>query len=319
MNRKIAERAQCTHSPKDDREGRRRNRQSCVFPVQSSSRVQCRQNNLSETRRVLKELLTWPELEATLKATMTLLPGGYHRPRDCESPKRLAIIIPFRDREENLKVLLNNLHRVLQKQQAEYAIFVVEQETGTPFNRGLIKNIGYVEASALCHFDCFTFHDVDLVTESEKNTYWCGPRAVHHARKLDIWNYRQLQDKLFGGVLTFNETFFSTINGYSNLFFMWGAEDDDLFDRMLAKHLPFEISKYSRYTTLGHARLPKEEEKKWAVYRPGKNRYDSDGLSNMGGIYRLISVDYRPLYTRIYVSVNHTDVMARIKGYGIKV
>ncbi|XP_046558093.1 beta-1,4-N-acetylgalactosaminyltransferase bre-4-like, partial [Haliotis rubra] len=115
---------------------------------------------------------------------------GYHQPAGCAFPQRLAIIIPYRDREVNLKILLNNLHRVLQKQQAEYAIFVVEQENGTPFNRGMIKNIGYLEAKALCHFDCFTFHDVDLVPESERNTYFCGEKALHHSQKLAFKNYR---------------------------------------------------------------------------------------------------------------------------------
>ncbi|XP_046364796.2 beta-1,4-N-acetylgalactosaminyltransferase bre-4-like [Haliotis rufescens] len=217
---------------------RRETGRPCVFPERSPSLVPCQQNNLSEKRRILKESLPWLDLETTLNASMTLLPGGYHQPLGCASPQRLAIIIPYRDREVNLKILLNNLHRVLQKQQAEYAIFVVEQENGTPFNRGLIKNIGYVEAKALCHFDCFTFQDVDLVPESERNTYWCGARALHHSQRLDILKYRIFYKNHFGGVITFNETLFSTVNGYSNLYFTWGGEDDDLFHRLLEKKCP---------------------------------------------------------------------------------
>ncbi|XP_046558088.1 beta-1,4-N-acetylgalactosaminyltransferase bre-4-like [Haliotis rubra] len=270
-----------------------------------------------EKRRILNETLKWLDLEKTLNASTTLVPGGYHRPVGCASAQRLAVIIPYRDREENLKILLNNLHRVLQKQQAEYAIFVVEQESGTPFNRGLIKNIGYLEAQALCHFDCFTFHDVDLVTESERNTYMCGTLAVHHARRLNTWNYRVLYTFLFGGVLTFNETYFSTINGYSNLYFMWGAEDDDLFERMRKKQLRFVASKYPRYTALNHEREPRHPKEKMKIYANSSQRMDTDGLNSMGRLYQVISVDYKPLYTRIYVSVNQTEIYNQLKRYGI--
>ncbi|XP_071081131.1 beta-1,4-N-acetylgalactosaminyltransferase bre-4-like [Haliotis cracherodii] len=301
-------------SPK---ELRRETGQSCVFPVHSPSLVPCQQNNLSEKRRILKKSLPWLELEATLNASKTLLPGGYHQPLGCASPQRLAIIIPYRDREVNLKILLNNLHRVLQKQQAEYAIFVVEQENGTPFNRGLIKNIGYVEAKARCHFDCFTFQDVDLVPESERNTYWCGARALHHSRELDILKYRIFYKYHFGGVITLNETFFSTINGYSNLFFMWGGEDDDLFHRLLKKKLPYEFSRYPRYTAMTHKNDPHHTKEEMAVYGKSHLRYETDGLNSTGRLYRLISVDYKPLYTRIYVSVNQTEVLTQLKHYGI--
>ncbi|XP_046348978.2 beta-1,4-N-acetylgalactosaminyltransferase bre-4-like [Haliotis rufescens] len=291
--------------------------QSCVYPAREPSGAPCPQNHLREKRRILNESLPWIELETTLNASKTLLPGGYHQPLGCASPQRLAIIIPYRDREVNLKILLNNLHRVLQKQQAEYVIFVVEQENGTPFNRGLIKNIGYLEAKARCHFDCFTFHDVDLVPESERNTYWCGTNAVHHARRLDIWKYRVIYTYLFGGVITFNETFFSTINGYSNLFFMWGAEDDDLFHRVRKKHLKFEVSKDPRYTALKHTKETRHPEEKIKIYTNSTQRMDTDGLNSMGRLYRVISVDYKPLYTRIYVSINQTEIYTQLRHYGI--
>ncbi|XP_046557921.1 beta-1,4-N-acetylgalactosaminyltransferase bre-4-like isoform X2 [Haliotis rubra] len=269
---------------------RRETEQSCVFPVHSQSLLPCQQNNLRQTRRIIYESLPWLDLERTLNAAVTLSPGGYHQPVGCASPQRLAIIIPYRDREVNLKILLNNLHRVLQKQQAEYAIFVVEQENGTPFNRGMIKNIGYLEAKALCHFDCFTFHDVDLVTESERNTYFCGEKALHHSQKLDFLDYRTWYGNHFGGVVTFNKTYFSTINGYPNLFFMWGGEDDDLIHRLQKKQMPYEHSKYPRYTALTHKKDPHHTRQEMAVYRTSRERFGKDGLNSMERLYRHCSL-----------------------------
>ncbi|XP_067681327.1 beta-1,4-N-acetylgalactosaminyltransferase bre-4-like [Haliotis asinina] len=300
------------------KELKRANQPPCIFPVPSQSLLPCQQNTLSQTRRVINESLPWLDLERTLNASTTLAHGGYHRPVGCTSPQRLAIIIPYRDREVNLKILLNNLHRVLQKQQAEYAIFVVEQENGTPFNRGMIKNIGYLEANALCRFDCFTFQDVDLVPESERNTYFCGEKALHHSRRLNFLNYRNWYRGHFGGVVTFNKTYFSTINGYSNLFYMWGGEDDDLLHRLRRKNLPFEHSNYPRYTALMHKNDPHHTKEEMAIYRTRHLRFDTDGLNSVEALYRLISVEKRPLYTRIYVSVNQTEVLTRLEHYGIK-
>ena len=40
---------------------------------------------------------------------------------------RVAILIPFRKREEHLQILLNNLHPFLFRQQLDYTVYVVEQ------------------------------------------------------------------------------------------------------------------------------------------------------------------------------------------------
>ena len=53
--------------------------------------------------------------------------GGYWRPKDCYARDRVAIVILFRDRHAHLRMLLQYLHPLLQRQQIEYRIFVVEQ------------------------------------------------------------------------------------------------------------------------------------------------------------------------------------------------
>ena len=56
-----------------------------------------------------------------------MFPGGRWVPRWCVPRQRVAIIVPFRDRESHLGVFLNVLHPFLQRQLVDYAIFVVEQ------------------------------------------------------------------------------------------------------------------------------------------------------------------------------------------------
>ena len=53
--------------------------------------------------------------------------GGIYFPNDCIPRQQLAVIIPFRNRENQLKILLRHLHPFLQRQKRSYRIFVVEQ------------------------------------------------------------------------------------------------------------------------------------------------------------------------------------------------
>lgn len=52
--------------------------------------------------------------------------GGRYQPPDCEARHRVALIIPFRDRDIHLKIFLNNIHSFLMRQQLDYGIFVID-------------------------------------------------------------------------------------------------------------------------------------------------------------------------------------------------
>ena len=56
-----------------------------------------------------------------------LLLGGEWRPPVCEANTHLAVVIPFRDRDLHLRVLLRHFIPVLQRQLVHFRIFVVEQ------------------------------------------------------------------------------------------------------------------------------------------------------------------------------------------------
>ena len=43
--------------------------------------------------------------------------GGLYKPKQCISRYRVAIIVPFRDREDHLRIFLFNLHTLLLRQQ----------------------------------------------------------------------------------------------------------------------------------------------------------------------------------------------------------
>ena len=113
------------------------------------------------------------------------------------------------------------------------------------FNRALLFNVGYVEAlKDFPHWDCFIFHDVDHIPEDDRNLYQCaeGPRLM--AVAVDKWNYTHLYEGFFGAVTAISSAQFKLLNGYSNQFWGWGGEDDDMYKRI--KHAKLNITKCSK-------------------------------------------------------------------------
>ncbi|CAM1154401.1 B4GALT4 (predicted), partial [Pycnogonum litorale] len=143
--------------------------------------------HMQEIDNVLKSKLSWKEIE-DMNPDVEL--GGHHEPKSCTARRNLAIVIPFRDREDNLKKFSTYIHNFLQRQQLNYTIFVVEQVDDYPFNRGALMNVGFVESRKVNNFTCYAMHDVDLLPENDKNMYICDQRnPVHLSVVMNSDNY----------------------------------------------------------------------------------------------------------------------------------
>ena len=67
---------------------------------------------------------------------------------------------------------------------------ILLQAQPTTFNRGMLLNIGAVEALGLWDVQCFIFHDVDLIPEDDRNLYTCPEMPRHMSAAVDKWNYK---------------------------------------------------------------------------------------------------------------------------------
>lgn len=67
------------------------------------------------------------DLTLVAKQNSEVKVGGRYAPKDCISSHKVAIIIPFRKRQEHLKYWLYYLHPILQRQQLDYGIYVINQ------------------------------------------------------------------------------------------------------------------------------------------------------------------------------------------------
>ncbi|XP_056007183.1 beta-1,4-N-acetylgalactosaminyltransferase bre-4-like isoform X1 [Ostrea edulis] len=228
-----------------------------------------------------------------------LYTGGHYSPKYCIAIQNVAIIIPFRDREEHLRVLLNNLHPILYRQQIMYTVYVIEQADNKPFNKGKLNNIGYIEALKGDH-TCFVFHDVDLIPENDKISYGCPRSPMHLSREIDKFNYRLPDDKLIGGVSAWRKREFEMVNGWSNAFVNWGGEDDDMSYRIIANGL--SIYRYreslARYTMLKHRRTPVNTAR-FSLLEDSESRFPMDGLSSL--VYIPPKVEVHQLFTKLTV------------------
>ncbi|XP_045036577.1 beta-1,4-galactosyltransferase 2 isoform X1 [Daphnia magna] len=236
--------------------------------------------------------------------------GGTYEPTNCQPREKVALIVPYRRRKEHLKIFLRYMHPFLQRQQLAYAVFVVEQFDSLPFNRGMLMNIGYKEAIKMDSFKCFIFHDVDLLPEDDRNLYKCPedgkPRQM--AFLMDIYDYKPAPNSYFGGVNAFLTTNFQLINGFSNLFWGWGSEDDDLYRRLLRHNLTVvrlsspdsSLVQIARYTMLDHDWVNPNPDRD-LLFKEWSYRQKYDGLSNLK--YEVLKIEVTPLYTHILVDL----------------
>ncbi|XP_058239701.1 beta-1,4-galactosyltransferase 4 isoform X2 [Hemibagrus wyckioides] len=197
---------------------------------------------------------------------------GQYEPEECKARQSVAVLIPHRNREKHLMYLLHHLHPFLQRQQLHYAIYIIHQAGDATFNRAKLLNIGYLEALKNFNWDCFIFHDVDLVPENDHNLYTCAKQPKHLVVGRNSTGYRLRYNGYFGGVTAMSKEQFAKVNGFPNTYWGWGGEDDDLRLRM---------------------RLLGQTPKMWR----------KDGLNSC--TYKTLSVEHPALYINITVDIGN--------------
>lgn len=192
----------------------------------------------------------------------------------------MGIVVPYRDREEHLKVFLPHMRSYLKD--IPHQFFIIEQEQEGDFNRGKLRNIGFTLAKDTCDYICF--HDVDMLPR--KADYSFPHTPVHLAYAVEQFNFNMPYPTYFGGVLLFNIKDFEAVNGYSNEYFGWGAEDEDLRHRCKIAHLEIENRK-GYFSSFDHERpaethpLVIANQDKLEAFLYGPEVIPEDGLKNL--------------------------------------
>jgi hypothetical protein len=143
---------------------------------------------------------------------------------------KLGICIPYRNRREHLEKLVPHLSKHLTEQGIDHKFYVGHQVDDKLFNRGAMKNIA-AEFAFKDGCDYVAWHDVDMLTHEDGDYSYPTDNPTHIATKLSKYNYGLGYDQYFGGVVLFTKEQVEKTNGYSNDYWDWGQEDDDLFWR----------------------------------------------------------------------------------------
>ncbi|XP_052807475.1 beta-1,4-N-acetylgalactosaminyltransferase bre-4-like [Mya arenaria] len=233
-----------------------------------------------------------------------LIINGTWKPASCNPVQHVAVIIPFRNREEHLHILLKSIIPILVKQKVHLHIFVAEQYGNQAFNKGRVMNAAFLEVSKMSDFDCFIFHDVDLIPEDDRITYLCDDRPKHMSPSVDVLKYMLLYQCLVGGVIAFPPAHFIALNGYSNLYWGWGAEDDDMSYRIMSNNngITRQDGELARYKMIKHEQSEMVVgERRYTLLGQTKDIYEQDGLNSVQ--YDLISVRRTHYYTHLMINV----------------
>ncbi|XP_038222604.1 beta-1,4-N-acetylgalactosaminyltransferase bre-4-like [Zerene cesonia] len=228
--------------------------------------------------------------------------GGYYAPIDCQTRNKVGILVPYRDRATHLPIFIYNIHPFLIKQKLQYRIFIIEQAGQDLFNRGRLFNAGFLEMMKLGDWCCVIFHDVDLLPLNEEILYTCPiwPRNMC-GNIVDDKNPKSRT--LFGGVSATDVKQFKNVNGYSNDYWGWGGEDNDLFRRL--QDFGYPVVKYdkkiARYTSLPHLGQSRNKDR-FNLLHGAIKRYKHEGLSTLR--YKVLSLTLHHLYTHFLVDIN---------------
>ena len=161
---------------------------------------------------------------------------------------KLGIIAPYRDRYRQLIYFKKKITKYLDDAGINHVVIIVEQDNAKSFNRGKLLNVGALRAKELgC--DYIALHDIDMLPVDVDYSY---PEHPTHLATNFYAGDKKLGlhfEKYFGGVTMFRLEDFERINGYSNEYWGWGFEDDDLFYRVLNNDLKVKSKKITNYTS----------------------------------------------------------------------
>ena len=209
---------------------------------------------------------------------------GCWTPNDCIPDQHLTFVVPYRDREDNLKILALHIHNYLKRQKRSYCLVLADQHDHGHFNRAKLMNVGYLEGRKHRYWlkkgvvpDCFAFHDVDLMPDHAENLYICHPEfSVHQCDKYDKYEYATQYNSgnhvSAGGALLVSTKQYEKVNGHPNWYWGWGVEDIDMSIRL--RHTPANETEDFENAGLDYDKMPIGA--KFSVYK-------SVGLTMDGG------------------------------------
>lgn len=123
--------------------------------------------------------------------------------------------------------------------------------------------------------------------------------------------YSSIPWSFFGAVSAISANDFQLINGYSNAFWGWGGEDDQLFQRTRSQNLTVvrafdgNVSQVVHYKTMSHSKATPNPDR-MSLINEGWTKFKMDGLVDLR--YTRLDLKLKPLYTHIVVDIQPYNI-----------
>jgi len=153
---------------------------------------------------------------------------------------KLCVLLPYRDvcqhhnrarvgeRAAHLHAFLSHMQDFLMVVgHFDFDFIVLKQTNRGLFNKGTLYNLG-VNVAVKRGCDYVALHDIDHVPMDYRNNYSWPDRPIHLCTNSSDVGW----ERFAGGAVLMQVKHFALINGFSNLYHGWGAEDADLYERV---------------------------------------------------------------------------------------
>ena len=169
---------------------------------------------------------------------------------DAASPlvPKFVFIIPYRDREQHRVFFNTYIHKVMEDvPEKDWTYYFVHQRDTRPFNRGGMKNIGFLAIKYRYpnHYKdiTFIFNDVDTLPY-DKN-------VLNYETDFGVIKHFYGFNFALGGIFSIRGADFEKTNGFPN-FWAWGGEDNLIHER--AKNVGLIIDR-NNFFTIGNMNI----------------------------------------------------------------
>ncbi len=225
---------------------------------------------------------------------------------------KYSIIIPYRNREEHLQIMLPRLQEFFKDE--SYEIIVSEQNDNDNFRIACVENIGFQYAKG----DVIILQQVDYYPTDDVS-YEVTDYPILPARKgifldkdnqsprefLDIpGGYRKWSEEIdsafYGGVICMKREHFEAINGLNPLYKGWGNEDEDLRERFVWAGIPVKRNETGTFLCLYHednGDMSKKQIDHQKDFFEGKQYYTTQAYNDRHIGYKNLTADVEELST----------------------
>lgn len=151
---------------------------------------------------------------------------------------KIIFIVPYRDRVEHKHFFQRQINYLMEDYKMDdYEVYFVHQKDNRAFNRGAMKNIGFLAIRDKYpeHYKniTFVFHDVDTLPYIKNLLNY----ETEHGKVKHFYGF----EFALGGIFSITGKDFERVGGFPN-FWAWGGEDNVIQKRVLNNKLSIDRS-----------------------------------------------------------------------------